>query len=506
MKIDSVWACRVIPLIIVIMILNVASGPAKADEQCIPVRAEGPVSSVYKLTQPNAVSAPVTSMFRDVVLGDRVAIEVTGLSKLLAEAKCRNKGIVAFLNGQPVKGLTLFGPGGSNSNILYFNLQRTSDASSVWTQILGSPNFEPRRVGVTVGVDGEVALPALGDTTVLNLTVISVPLLLLVTIGFIALVIAFLVLARSTNILRDPTSTTNAVAVVNNRLDPTKPVSNYTTYSLARFQGAWWFFIILAAYLLIGITTWDFFSSVSSTAVILLGIGAGTVVGGAIIDASRDITDQEKKDEAKAEELKHRIEQLAAVPDALKYIDLMAKQLRGPPIQDAERQALASLSERYGPDMLKWLRGLLEGRFASSADRIELAQLGANARRTEPDEKRYQELGEKYPNLRDDLSDVTKWTPSPLGIPAEQRAAISQYRKSTNQSEWWFIDILSDANGVSFHRFQLAAWTLILGVVFAASAYRDLTMPVFDATLMGLLGLSAATYLGLKIPEPTVPK
>jgi hypothetical protein len=28
-------------------------------------------------------------------------------------------------------------------------------------------------------------------------------------------------------------------------------------------------------------------------------------------------------------------------------------------------------------------------------------------------------------------------------------------------------------------------------------------MPVFDTTLLGLMGLSAGTYVGLKIPEKT---
>ena len=64
-------------------------------------------------------------------------------------------------------------------------------------------------------------------------------------------------------------------------------------------------------------------------------------------------------------------------------------------------------------------------------------------------------------------------------------------------------DILSDANGISFHRFQMAAWTLVLGIIFISSVYYNLAMPVFDTTLMGLLGLSAGTYLGLKIPEGT---
>jgi hypothetical protein len=35
---------------------------------------------------------------------------------------------------------------------------------------------------------------------------------------------------------------------------------------------------------------------------------------------------------------------------------------------------------------------------------------------------------------------------------------------------------------------------------------RDVAMPVFDATLLGLLGVSSGTYLGMKIPEATAPK
>jgi hypothetical protein len=56
------------------------------------------------------------------------------------------------------------------------------------------------------------------------------------------------------------------------------------------------------------------------------------------------------------------------------------------------------------------------------------------------------------------------------------------------------------------HRFQLFAWTIILGVVFASAVLHEVAMPVFSATLLGLMGLSAGTYLGLKIPEATVPK
>lgn len=69
-------------------------------------------------------------------------------------------------------------------------------------------------------------------------------------------------------------------------------------------------------------------------------------------------------------------------------------------------------------------------------------------------------------------------------------------------NDYWWIDILSDANGVSFHRFQMAAWTLVLGIIFIIQVYKVLAMPTFDGTLLGLMGISAGTYLGLKIPEP----
>jgi hypothetical protein len=41
----------------------------------------------------------------------------------------------------------------------------------------------------------------------------------------------------------------------------------------------------------------------------------------------------------------------------------------------------------------------------------------------------------------------------------------------------------------------------VLGVVFIAKVKRELSMPVFSETLLGLMGLNSATYIALKIPE-----
>ncbi len=62
-------------------------------------------------------------------------------------------------------------------------------------------------------------------------------------------------------------------------------------------------------------------------------------------------------------------------------------------------------------------------------------------------------------------------------------------------------DILSDGGGYSFHRFQIFAWTIVLGIIFISSVYNNLTMPEFSATLLGLMGISSGTYIGFKFPE-----
>ena len=51
----------------------------------------------------------------------------------------------------------------------------------------------------------------------------------------------------------------------------------------------------------------------------------------------------------------------------------------------------------------------------------------------------------------------------------------------------------------------MIAWTVVLTVVFLRGVYTELAMPQFDPTLLGLMGLSAATYLGMKTNEPAAP-
>ena len=70
------------------------------------------------------------------------------------------------------------------------------------------------------------------------------------------------------------------------------------------------------------------------------------------------------------------------------------------------------------------------------------------------------------------------------------------------KSENFFEDVLTDADGISFHRFQMFVWTIVLAVVFVSDVCQKLIMPDFDNTLLALMGISSGTYLGFMIKEP----
>jgi hypothetical protein len=82
----------------------------------------------------------------------------------------------------------------------------------------------------------------------------------------------------------------------------------------------------------------------------------------------------------------------------------------------------------------------------------------------------------------------------------QQLRTLSAQQPAT-ESSGFIRDILTDSTGYSFHRFQIFAWTIILGIIFISSVYNSLSMPEFSTTLLGLMGLSAGTYIGFKFPE-----
>jgi hypothetical protein len=392
-----------------------ASNLAQAAEppiskECTDALKAAEVTDAYKFVVPEP-REPV----KEVALGQVIELKVEALEGVLHN--CANQPIVLFLNGYSMTSLKPEPLTAPNKNTLRFTLKFLNDVRTTWVPILGYPNFKPRDVLVSFGIQGQYPVDAVSESATLKLETIGNVWFVVWLAVFALLLYGFYWCVFHTNIIRDGNPAAEAAGI-------------RRAYSLSKTQGAVWLFVILAAYLLIGLVTGDFVNSINSTALILLGIGAGTVLGSAVIDASKDAQNVADKVKAVGETKAKRnaIDQrLDAINEALKSTALPAD------------------------------------------DRAKLEK-------------------EKVDKL------------------AEKEAATSDYRKLTGENEQFLTDILSDANGVSFHRFQMATWTLVLALVFVKGVYESLAMPTFDTTLMGLLGLSSATYLGLKIPEATTPK
>ena len=65
----------------------------------------------------------------------------------------------------------------------------------------------------------------------------------------------------------------------------------------------------------------------------------------------------------------------------------------------------------------------------------------------------------------------------------------------------WLVDLLSENGEVTLHRFQMLAWTVGLAFIFCVRVFADLTMPTFPGEVLTLMGISAGTYLGFRVPE-----
>lgn len=214
-------------------------------------------------------------------------------------------------------------------------------------------------------------------------------------------------------------------------------------YSLAKFQASFWFILVVASFLFIWAVTGDHTSILTEQTLILIGIGIGTSLGSAMIDSSK----QEGTDN----------ELLGLLPQESK----IAAEL------DINRSEIAKLEASIHAPAVT---GSVESMDLLRKLKIDTAQKASEL----------EEIRKKIANVRLELS-------KPI-------------------SRGFIKDLLSDASGVNFHRFQMLVWTLVMGFIFCVEVYKTLRMPEFSTTLLALMGISAGTYLGFKIPEVQVQK
>ncbi len=360
------------------------------------------ISKTRKKSEPCVASDPCTAKdeksnhSKEIQLDEVLTVEVQkglpGLLAQLAQPACKGKQLVLYLNGRPIPNLEPSPKFSAQGNRLYFTLTPTEASKDAWSYLLGYPGLKKRQVRVSIGLADGYAFPS---CSIIQFDVLPHGRLAVWSLLFAAIVIAFFYLAANSNVLRDSVSSSADA--------PRR------SFSLARTQAAWWFFIVLGSYLLIGLVTGDVLSSITGSVLALLGISAGTVVGGAIIDASR-------------------------------------------PTPVAAPAVLAVPVDPAGP-------------VVPAVPAIPAVPVVA-------------------------------------AVPAAPAVPATALR---GKIEEFFVDILSDAEGVSFHRFQNVAWSVVLGIIFGCTVYRTLAMPDFDNSLLALMGISAGTYLAAKTTEPKVP-
>jgi len=390
-----------------------------AQDECVsPKDSDAPVvTEAYRpqaIPRPGnqAASGPIEySHKQDAQLRDTIALKVLHLESLLQWQNCTarlgvKKRIVLYLNDRALPDVVAEPPLDPVAGVVMFPLKRTDGTREVWTHLLGKPTWTPRTVRVSLGLEDQFGIQS---TAELQLKVLPVPGFVSWLAIFIALLGGFLALAWQSNVLRDGNAPLIAGA--------TKP------WSLARVQAAWWFFLVLASYLLIGFVTGDYTTSITGSSLVLLGISVGTAISSVAVDMSKDTPANAAQERAARERL------------------------------TAELNTLHAQIAQFD---------------VASADPATAAE---------------HQIRTEVRNTRQ-----------------------SQLRRLNHQSESFVTDILSDANGINLHRFQMAAWTLVLGVVFVMQVFRELSMPMFDETLLGLMGLSSATYIALKTTEPIAPK
>jgi hypothetical protein len=392
---------------------------------------------------------PPTFSPESAALGDRITVTVSPMTNQDVTVKASDKSkVVLFLDGVPFKGLCAESYYSTNETSRFtFILQRTDSTWTNWVCLLGSPKKPSKLVEVGIGWDGDrVAQTSDGK---LNLVVIRDWSLWIFSGLFVLFAYGFLVLATRTEILRD---------------SGPSPAKNRPPHTMTRWQAGGWCAVAVGATL----TVWQHRGEWLFLSVVL-------VVG---------------------------------------FWELSGKGLQRPPPNCLKPFSLARLQMAvwFFLVVIAFVFLWLVTRSIDTLNSTVLVLMGIGAGTALGAE--VQNAGK--PTKLDDLNNerqtlavkpVANRTPEEVTqLVTLDQQINAEINKPPPASVGFLDDILTDASGISFHRFQMAVWTFVLGIIFVVGVYRDLAMPDFNGTLLALLGISNGTYLGFMIPEGNISK
>jgi len=358
-------------------------------------------------------------------IGDRVIVEVSGLKENVRAGVLKPSDLVLFLNGRPLAKVNGVPAAASDSNWVSFDLRRSEESSEAWAALLGRPGRQEfRGATVSVGFPDKQAVRAEPNAQMtINLRLYYWGWAIFSLLALLITLASFVYLAKRTGIIRDS--------------GPAQVAVTQRPYSLAKIQAAFWFFLVIGSFIFLYLITGDY-NTITEQALILIGIGTGTALGAAMIDANKSVAANQSVNELEPQEagLQSEVAELTKQQTALQ--DKIAS--AGAAATDTDKQTLSTITTS---------------------------------------------LSEKQA----ELTVVTK------------KIKIAKSGLTNPVTQGFSKDLLTDADGINFHRFQMVTWTIVLGALFVVGVYKALSMPPFSATLLALMGISSGTYLGFKIPE-----
>jgi hypothetical protein len=419
---------------------TLAASPPAADQKT-------DISGALSREKPSAITALLDSsgVPGAVGLNDKLLVQVrTATSRPIEQLEATQYALI--LNGKEVKGLPDPTYDKSHQSLI-FELKRNGKNKDLWTALLGSPSpMKPTRE-VTVGLGENTTDTNASSQHIITGTNRSDTLQLKVfgpyRLGIASLLIAgviWLVFARArkNTTLRDG-------------LIP-QIAPEQQTYSLARCQMAFWFVLVFCSFILLYIVTWDY-NTVSQQALILMGISGTTALAAVVIDQAKDSP------------------------------------------ADAVNRGLQALGFHSYDDVRRLREYEIPSREMEIAGKpLELASLpkppaDAPPPPLTPQQQQWAATNARVTQLKIEIND------------RKNRLSTYEDKIGPFKTQGFFKDITTDINGTAIHRLQIFCWTLVLGGIYVVGVYRDLAMPEFGGTLLALMGISGAGYVGFKFPE-----
>jgi hypothetical protein len=200
-------------------------------------------------------------------LDESIILTIDGLPAYLDYAAAHDKQVSLFINGND----TGIAPEAIDrkEGTLQFLLDRNGDNKDVWEPLLRYPfAHKTRQVKASVGLKGESNADSSATFT---LVVVAWVWYAGFWLGIILIFLAaFFWLAIKHSLLRD---------------GPPIDANTPRPWSLGRCQMAWWFFLIVIAYIVIWLISGDQ-DTISGSLLGLMGISSGTALGATLIEAN----------------------------------------------------------------------------------------------------------------------------------------------------------------------------------------------------------------------------